>query len=324
MTIRLTSLAAVALIAFAGAAAAEPKQRFAQAEPGPKAEPPRAAPQSDEERRQRDIAFWTSVQNSNDCEAVRVYLTRFPNGLFVELAKVYEERLCAAPAVTPADQPVPPRQQQPPQQQPPQPPAPQQQPPQQQPAPQPPQPAPNPPLQGNEPGPEMIVQVQAELIRLGCSAADADGRWSAAHEAAVARFNRYGRWNFDPAAPSFALLAALRRHEHVVCPRECEPGQVLRGNVCVAAGQPRAQRNSGRSREPARRAAKPPRRAAPAQRVANPPRRAAPAQQRAAKPQRARPQRAAGRPAGRDARGCRFVPRATGGGHRGDTIEVCD
>ena len=40
------------------------------------------------------MAFWNAAHSSNDCEAVRAYLQRFPRGLFVELAKLSERRLC--------------------------------------------------------------------------------------------------------------------------------------------------------------------------------------------------------------------------------------
>src|SRR5258708_5222230 len=40
-----------------------------------------------------DVAFWNAAQTANDCDAVRAYLQRFPNGIFVELGKLSERRL---------------------------------------------------------------------------------------------------------------------------------------------------------------------------------------------------------------------------------------
>src|SRR5262249_48893807 len=40
------------------------------------------------------VAYWNSVQISTDCESVRTYLSRFPNGAFIELARLAERRLC--------------------------------------------------------------------------------------------------------------------------------------------------------------------------------------------------------------------------------------
>jgi hypothetical protein len=78
--------------------------------------PAAAAAAASTDNRALDLAFWNAAQTSNECEAVRAYLTRFPNGVFVELAKLQERRLCtparrievvepapqAAPAVVPA------------------------------------------------------------------------------------------------------------------------------------------------------------------------------------------------------------------------------
>src|SRR5882724_3053564 len=41
-----------------------------------------------------DVAFWNAAQTANDCDAVRAYLQRFPSGIFVELGKLSERRLC--------------------------------------------------------------------------------------------------------------------------------------------------------------------------------------------------------------------------------------
>ncbi|BAT59264.1 hypothetical protein GJW-30_1_01795 [Variibacter gotjawalensis] len=195
-----------------------------------------------------------------------------------------------------------------------------------------PQPAPAPPPAAAAPAipdPETISIVQAELARVGCSVSAPTGQWTPADSQAVELFNQYGSWRFDPSQPSPGLLAALRRHEYRVCPLSCQPGFEAQGNTCVAIEQPPAAQPRGRAnrREPVRHAAptRQERRAMERerrraeQRSEN--RRAA----RAERPSRAeRPARGAGRPAGTDARGCRFVPRATAGGFTGDTIEVCN
>ncbi|HEY0441577.1 MAG TPA: caspase family protein, partial [Xanthobacteraceae bacterium] len=56
--------------------------------------PAAAAAAASTDNRALDLAFWNAAQTSNECEAVRAYLTRFPNGVFVELAKLQERRLC--------------------------------------------------------------------------------------------------------------------------------------------------------------------------------------------------------------------------------------
>jgi formylglycine-generating enzyme required for sulfatase activity len=67
-------------------AAQEPK-------PAPAAPSPPRDVQSAEDR-SIEIAFWTSARTANECDAMRAYLLRYPKGVFVELAKLSEARLC--------------------------------------------------------------------------------------------------------------------------------------------------------------------------------------------------------------------------------------
>ena len=46
------------------------------------------------EDRSLEIAFWTSARTANECDAIRAYLLRYPKGVFVELARLWETRLC--------------------------------------------------------------------------------------------------------------------------------------------------------------------------------------------------------------------------------------
>src|SRR5882724_1070556 len=55
--------------------------------------PSSVVPQGDD--RAFDVAFWNAAQAANDCESTRAYLARFPSGIFVDLAKLAERRLCA-------------------------------------------------------------------------------------------------------------------------------------------------------------------------------------------------------------------------------------
>jgi hypothetical protein len=45
-----------------------------------------------------ELAFFQTAVAANDCAAIRSYLTRYPNGIFVDLAKLAEQRLCSGPA----------------------------------------------------------------------------------------------------------------------------------------------------------------------------------------------------------------------------------
>lgn len=86
-------------------------EQLASNEAGAKPEPPRQdsarATAGTANDRAVDVAFWTAAQSANECDAVKAYLARFPNGLFVELAKLSERRLCASAPTTAAVEPVP-------------------------------------------------------------------------------------------------------------------------------------------------------------------------------------------------------------------------
>jgi hypothetical protein len=64
-----------------------------ESKPAPAAPSPSRNTQSAEER-SIEIAFWNSARAANECDAMRLYLQRYPQGLFLELAKLSEIRLC--------------------------------------------------------------------------------------------------------------------------------------------------------------------------------------------------------------------------------------
>jgi hypothetical protein len=61
--------------------------------PAPPSMPRTAAPSSNTDA-MVEVAFWNSVQNAHSCDAVRAYMQRFPDGIFIALAKQAEQRLC--------------------------------------------------------------------------------------------------------------------------------------------------------------------------------------------------------------------------------------
>jgi len=227
---------------------------FAKAEPSPSvAARPSPPPAGD---RTLEVAFWSSAQAANDCEAVRAYLRRFPDGAFVDLARLEERRLCAAGRKVTVVESVP-----------------ELQPPSPAPAPAPPPAvAPVPPLglaaaappapssqpasapqiaalpapaakadPSGDPRPDLAVNIQAELLRLGCSTGNADGSWGARARAAIARFNRHARTALDGEFPTAATYATLRTRDTRVCPLECGRGFRAQSDTCVAIEPPRAR-----------------------------------------------------------------------------------
>jgi hypothetical protein len=204
--------------------------------------------------RSLDVAYWNSVQVSNDCDSVRTYLQRFPNGAFVDLARLAERRLCTPArrvtvepgpvALAPAPEPVkPPVAAAPPVELPPPPPA-------ATPAAPPEMASPNiaalPEVAklADEPAePSRLARnIQLELTRLGCFAGTPDGAWGKAARDAVVKFNRHSRAKLNADQPSDALMAALRQHEERVCPLVCGRGYRADGDTCVAIERaPRAK-----------------------------------------------------------------------------------
>jgi hypothetical protein len=215
------------------------------------------------------MAFWNAAQSSNDCDAVRAYLQRFPRGIFVELAKLSERRLCAAgrkvsvvePAASEAASsstaaatltPV--------------------------------APVPDATVIASKPAPVVVAAVpdmtiappsasvpailpsatdltrviQLELYRLGCGSSEADGKWTVVTREGLRKFNLRTKSKLDTNEPSGAIVAALQKQNGRICPIECGRGMVLRGETCVAVAKPapkkqlrRAERNT-RSAAPAR------------------------------------------------------------------------
>jgi hypothetical protein len=227
-----------------------------------------------------DVAFWQSAAAANECEAIRAYLRRFPNGRFVDLARISERRLCKAEvAVAPPPRPSP--------------------------LPVTPAltlgpaagaaaPAPSPvtqpagattnvavaaPTVVPQPATPVVAPVvapdvvdvsrklQKELQRVGCAASgiETDGTWDAASTEALRSFNQRTRSLAMVDQPTPQALEAVRSHKERVCPMPCEAGTELRGNNCVAkppersrhASRPpehdrplRAQREPGRADGP--------------------------------------------------------------------------
>jgi Caspase domain len=212
-----------------------------------------------------DVAFWQSAAASNECESIRAYLRRFPNGNFVDLARIAERLLCKAGpevAVAPPQRPSPPV------------------------APAltsghaalPARPAPSPvhpPAAGTNfavaapadapPSVAPVVtpvvtsdvvdvgrKLQTELLRVGCAASgiEIDGTWGAASREALQSFNERTRSIAPLDRPTTEALEAVRSQKERVCPMTCEAGTELRGTSCAAIGKTADRsRHAGRPRE---------------------------------------------------------------------------
>jgi uncharacterized caspase-like protein len=191
--------------------------------------PAPAAATSDD--RALDVAYWSSAQAANDCGAVRAYLQRFPQGAFVELARIAERRLCVADRKTAAIDPG---------------------------TPQAADPAAAAPARVPQPASGDLARgIKLELVRLGCATGDADDSWNNQARDALRKFNRYAKARLALDQPTSEVVAALRGHDKRVCPLECRPGTRARGDVCVAIDrvEPARSRNVERPQERKRPAA---------------------------------------------------------------------
>ena len=262
--------------------AAEPAVAEASA-PAPAAKAA-AAPAADD--RALDVAFWSAAQSANDCESTRVYLQRFPNGAFVDLARLAERRLCfpgrqvtvveqaaPAPSLTPAPSPTPA-----PTLTPAPPPAPAIPPfvPPETVTETPAAPAPvvaalpepaTAPIEAPaaEADTDLARNIQQELVRLGCQSGDPDGNWGKATRAAIGRFNRHAKASLDPGKPTADLMSALQNHEKRVCPLACARGTRAQGDSCVAIERARGRNKAERvaARPPQAEVRRPPAQPAP-------------------------------------------------------------
>ncbi|QWG18215.1 caspase family protein [Bradyrhizobium sediminis] len=79
---------------------------------------------------------------------------------------------------------------------------------------------------------DLTKSVQAELRRVGCLAAAADGDWNAASQRSMALFNRYARTKFDVKLASLDALDAIKLKPSRVCPLVCEHGFKADGDRC--------------------------------------------------------------------------------------------
>jgi len=244
---------------------------------------PQAAAERPADDRTLDVAFWNAAQSANDCDAVRAYIQRFPSGIFIELARLSERRLCVSnrkitvidapnpikPAAS-ADQAAasvlaPPAN-------------PSSAPSFTTPAAAATLPAPAttmaalpapvaaapPAVKAAGPTPIELARItQLELYRVGCGTSEADGQWSKATRESLRRFSVAAKIKVDLETASELTIAALQKQPGRVCALVCGRGLQARGETCVAGKQQPAKKQQ--------RAERPRRQAGPAQEAAAPP-----------------------------------------------------
>jgi uncharacterized caspase-like protein len=79
---------------------------------------------------------------------------------------------------------------------------------------------------------ELVKSLQAELRRVGCLTATADGEWNTVSRRSLALFNKHAGTQFDVKLASLDALDAIKLKPSRVCPLVCEHGFRVDGERC--------------------------------------------------------------------------------------------
>ena len=88
-------------------------------------------------------------------------------------------------------------------------------------------------LSTGSPQVDVTKSVQAELRRVGCLTAAADGAWDAASQRSLTLFNRYAGTRLDTKVANVDALDAIKLKSSRVCPLVCEHGYKAEGDRCT-------------------------------------------------------------------------------------------
>jgi uncharacterized caspase-like protein len=88
-------------------------------------------------------------------------------------------------------------------------------------------------LSAGVPQTEVNKSLQAELRRVGCLSAEADGNWTTTSQRSLTLFNRYAKTRFDTKLASTDALDTIKLKSSRVCPLVCEHGYKADGNNCT-------------------------------------------------------------------------------------------
>ena len=88
-------------------------------------------------------------------------------------------------------------------------------------------------LDAGPPQADVTKSVQAELRRVGCLSAEADGNWNTASQRSLTLFNRYAKTKLDTKLASTDALDTIKLKTARVCPLVCEHGYKADGERCT-------------------------------------------------------------------------------------------
>ncbi len=155
-----------------------------------------------------EVAYWNSIQSSQEPAVFKAYLSRFPNGTFTELAKIklkyLEPKVARLSPTTQSDNST-----------------------------TPPEPAKSIVSTGlfsNRK--ELVKAIQHELNRHQCNAGTVDGSWGGKSTRAVAKFARYAKLSLSP-EPTEDLYNQIKTRQGKMCPLSCGRRYENKNNSCV-------------------------------------------------------------------------------------------
>ena len=88
-------------------------------------------------------------------------------------------------------------------------------------------------LDAGPPQADVTKSVQAELRRVGCLSAEADGNWNSASQRSLTLFNRHAKTKLDTKLASTDALDTIKLKTARVCPVVCEHGYKADGERCT-------------------------------------------------------------------------------------------
>lgn len=205
---------------------------------------PATAPTSD---KQIELLYWNEVRTSKDPAILQSYLSQYPNGSFAPLAKLRILALKNAKAKeeAAANKPEPVKEQkvaklnnptsdvtqQPADDQ------------------RAVQPVAVPVLSYRE----MVMGIQRNLRRLGCSAGAVDGAWGPNSRRALRSYARHNQIRLASLEPTQELLEDMERLNERICPIQCGRGETLSNGRCVVKQKPRTKKARVAPQEPVHR-----------------------------------------------------------------------
>jgi hypothetical protein len=86
--------------------------------------------------------------------------------------------------------------------------------------------------------PELVRSAQTEFVRLGCLNAKADGKLNDQTMSALSRYLKIEGQPPDNPSVTEALVTELSKHATRVCPIQCDQGETLKGETCIADRKP--------------------------------------------------------------------------------------